>query len=403
MKRRFNEYLNTPLSRFLTLVFLLISASAAAAQIFGNVQDISSADSDEARPDISDITFSSTFSEILDQSQFGGPCVYTGFSSPRGSEQFPAESRWRSQFSNEDIAFKYLCLEGDAVINLALENQQLLDPGLIAVSGTVQGVDAEVVKIRLYGVDEGSRTCWDQSIEFSVENDARSSSFRSEFRVSEAEGWSADCYLLRPVRVDLVNSSESIALDTDFSKRIDGKLRSQVPNDCYFVAALLTDGEIEGELGRLHNYINTNYMSTERNFGLSGPSSSGYEFDPALSIKLPLFPEWVYTCEPKGHLREFHLGGMDWPEDGVHLRVPERDELNIFYRSWSQTQLQVRFSIEFLDRDLESCGVWSFNLTTSNKGWDGWHVIDLPRKNMLGLDRNKCEVISLIEYEEKTP
>jgi len=404
MKQRFRKYLSTPLSKYLALVFLGISASAAAVQIFGDVQSISGSDGgDDDASVVLDAAFSEPFSEILSQSRFGGQCNYTGFSSPRGPERFPSEQRWRFEQSDEDVAFQYSCAEGSYLINLSVDNLQLSEPGRVTISGTIQGSDADVLQVRFFGVNQESEICWDKSVDFAIEKGSLSTSFEGAVQVSESEGWSLDCYLVRPSQVYLVSSATSIAVDPESSRLIDAKLRENVPADCYFIAALLTTGEVKGELGSLHEYINANYMSKDRNFGLSGPSSQGYEFDPALSIKLPLFPDWVYTCEPDGQLREFYFGGMDWPKKGFYQKAPQKNEINIFYRSWSENLVEVSFSIEFFDANLNSCGVRSFSLETTDEGWDGWHVLDLPQTLIPDLDRHLCQIISLKEYEENIP
>jgi len=401
MKERFRQYLSTPTSRYLALAFLVIGATASAAQIFSDVQSLSGSEKSDGAQLLLDADFDETFSEILALSRFGGPCEYTSFSSPLAAEEFPSEARWRFESSEDNISFEYSCSETDYLVNLSVSNLKLSEPGLITISGALQGQEAEVVQVRLLGVNENSETCWDKSVDFTVNAGELSKSFQGEIRLKESEGWSLDCYLVRPVQINLVSDAEAIAPDLTVSSLIDSYLRSNVPEDCYFVAAVLTNGQIEGEDGGLHDYINANYLSKDGHFGSYGPSSNAYEFDTSLSIKVPLFPEWVYTCELNGSTREFYFGGMDWPESGPYLQTPDKSQINIFYTPWSETLVEVAFSIEFLDADLNSCGVWSFNQKTTDEDQDGWYVLNLPKQSLPDLDRHMCPIISLNEYEEE--
>jgi hypothetical protein len=401
VKERFRQYLTTPTSRYLALAFLVIGATASAVQIFSDVQSLSRSENGDDAELLLDTNFSSTFSEILALSRFGGPCNYNSFSSPLAPEEFPSEARWRFESSEDNIAFEYSCSEIGYLVNLRVANLKLSEPGLITISGSLQGQEAEVVQVRLLGVNENSETCWDKNIDFTVNEGELSKSFQGEIRLKESEGWSLDCYLVRPVQINLVSDAEAIGPDLTVSSLIDSYLRSNVPDDCYFVAAVLTNGQIQGEDGGLHDYINANYLSKDGHFGSHGPSSNAYEFDPSLSIKVPLFPEWVYTCELNGSTREFYFGGMDWPESGLYLETPDKKQVNIRYTPWSERLVEVRFSIEFLDADLNSCGVWSFNQKTTDEDQDGWHVLNLPKKSLPDLDRHMCPIISLKEYREE--
>jgi hypothetical protein len=401
MKERFRQYLSTPMSRYLALAFLVIGATASAAQIFSDVQSLSGSEETDDSETLLDANFDETFSEILSQTRFGGPCSYTGFSSPMSADEFPSETRWRFEGSGENIAFDYSCSEGGYLANINVANLQFSTPELITISGTLQGADAEIVQVRLLGVNESSETCWDMNVDITVIEDGGSRSFTGELLVSEESGWSLDCYLVRPVEVTAVSSAKAITPNVELSKLIDVTLRSNVPSNCYFIAAVLTNGQIEGETGALHKYINANYLSKDGHFGGFGPSSDSYEFDPALSIKLPLYPEWVYTCELNGTIREFNFGGMDWPDSGLYLETPEKNQVNILYTPWSEAPVQVRFSIEFLDTDLRSCGVWSFEDKTTNDGVGGWHGLSLSQRSLPNLDRALCPIISLKEYREE--
>jgi hypothetical protein len=239
------------------------------------------------------------------------------------------------------------------------------------------------------------------NVDFTVIEDGGARSFTGELLVSEELGWSLDCYLVMPVEVTAVSSAKAITPNLELSRLIDERLRSNVPSNCYFIAAVLSNGQIEGETGGLHKYINANYLSKDGDFGVFGPSSDIYEFDPSLSIKLPLYPEWVYTCELNGTIREFNFGGMDWPDSGLYLETPEKNQVNILYTPWSDAPAQVRFSIEFLDADLRSCGIWSFEEKTTNDGVGGGQGLNLSQRSLPNLDRHLCPIISLKEYREE--